>query len=77
MAERRKIGEKEYELLPYIVDYVKRNNLDKQDGLAIALLCNDDEKSEKMIKFMQENPDIEYYDLFLKAVEIHGIKLNI
>ena len=71
MAERRKIGEKEKELLPYIVDYVKQNGLEKEEGLAIALLCNTDEKSEQMIKFLQDNPKVNFDDLLAKAVDLH------
>ncbi len=74
MKGRRNIGEKEKELLPYIVDYVKRKGIDKQDGLAIALMCDNDEKSEQMIRFLKENPDIDFNELFDKTVEICQIK---
>ncbi len=71
MKERRKIGEKEKELLPYLADYVKRNHLEKEDGLAIALLCNTDEKSEIMIDILRKTPDIEFDELLERAIEIH------
>lgn len=74
MKGRRNIGEKEKELLPYVVDYVKRKGIDKQDGLAIALMCDDDEKSEQMIRVLRENPDMEFDDLFDKALEICRLK---
>lgn len=71
MAERREIGQKEMELLPIIVEYAKRNGLKKEDGLAIALLCNTDDKAEEMKEFMKSNRDIDFTTLLEKAVEIH------
>ncbi len=71
MKERRKIGENERKLLPILVNYVKDNELEREDGLAIALLCNSDEKSVAMIDFLRENPNIEFDKLLEKAVEIY------
>lgn len=71
MAGRRKIGQKEMELLPIIVEYVRSKGLDKEEGLAIALLCNSDDKAEAMKEFLQNNHDIDFTTLLEKAVEIH------
>lgn len=68
--------EKKKELADIVIFHAKKKNWEKYDAIAIGLLCDNDEKAEQMIRFIQENPDIEYYDLFLKALEIHGIKLE-
>lgn len=66
-----KIGKKEEELISCVVDYVKRKNIEKEDGLAIVLLCDNDKASDEIIEFLRENPDVDFYDLFLKAVDLY------
>lgn len=66
-----KLGEKEEELISCVVDYVKRKGIEKEDGLAIVLLCNNDKSSSEIIEFLRENPDVDFYELFLKAVDLY------
>lgn len=64
------VTEKEHEMFQYVVDYVKRNGLEKDDAVALGLLCRGDTVAEKMIRILKENPKIDFDELIKKAVEI-------
>ena len=65
------ITEKENELVDVIGEYIQRSeDLDKEDGLAIWICCRGDQASQEMIDFLHANPNVDYNDLLLKAVEI-------
>lgn len=68
---------KESELLDQIGEYLeKHDDLDEEDGLAVFLCCQGDRASQAMIDFLRDNPDIDYSDLLLKAVEISNTVKN-
>lgn len=71
MSVQRKIGEDEKELLPVIADYIRKNGLQSEEGLAIALLCNTDDKSRAIKEVIKKNPIIEYDDLLQRAIEVN------
>lgn len=65
------ISEKEQELVNKVIEYAKRKGLSGEDAVAIVLPCRGDDKAELMLKFLNENPDIDFTLLLEKAVEIY------
>ncbi len=70
------VTEKEKELVHIIIPWCKERGLEREDALAIGICCRGDKASQAMIDFLRENPDIDYSDLLLKAVEISNTVNN-
>ena len=64
------ITEKENELKEVIIPWCRKRGLGSEEALAIGLCCRGDQASQEMIDFLHANPEINYNDLLLKAVEI-------
>lgn len=67
----KKIDKINKELFDAISNYLDMHkNADREDGAAAYLLCKEENNAKKLIAFLAENPDIDSYDLFIKALEI-------
>lgn len=64
----RKMTDKEKELANYLV---KNKDFEKDEYIALGLLCNSEIKAEIMLDYLKKNPNIEFDKLLKKAVEIY------
>ncbi len=64
----RKMTDKEKELADYLVN---NKDFEKEEYIAIGLLCNSEIKAELMLDYLKKNPNIEFDKLLEKAVEIY------
>ncbi len=53
-----------------LAEYLKEKDFETGFKLGICLCCKTDEKAKEMLKFCEDNPDLEDYELLQKAVEI-------
>lgn len=59
--------EKEKELARLLVE---TKDFEKDEFIAIGLLCSSENAAGEMIEYLRENPDADFYELLKKAVEL-------
>lgn len=61
-------------MMETLVGYVKRNGLTKEDGITLVLLADTDEMAEWLTKTINENPNVDFYDLLALIVKVKDLK---
>lgn len=64
----RQMTEKEKELANYLIT---NNNFEKEEFIALGLLCNSEERAAIMLEYLKENPNNDFDTLLEKAIKIH------
>ena len=64
----RRMTDKEKELANLLVN---NKDFERDEFIALGLLCNSEEKAVQMIEYVKDNQNADFDTLLEKAVEIH------